>query len=326
VIARTPGGLRHTDGVVAGICVLSSLALTGTLVEAATDRDWSVRGWEWPEVMAAASVMTLALLWLVSLRPSRRAQEPGGLVRQLVKAELRHRGYTVQRLPSSAFDPQLALTVDLDYVLAHYLASRRDLRPFFFLQVGAHDGVMEDPLRNHVLRGHWHGILVEPQTLPFRRLVENYAGVEGLTFINAAISDHSGPKTLYVIQDEAGATVESLSGTASFRRTTLEAPHQKVGPAESRIGSVEVVCTTFAEVLAGITYLDLLEIDVEGYDLELLKLFDFDGIKPPVVHFEHRHLSASERDEAVELLAGQGYRMVREEYDTTAYSPLSSAR
>ena len=76
-----------------------------------------------------------------------------------------------------------------------------------------------------------------------------------------------------------------------------------------------------ADSLAG-----LLEIGVEGYDLELLKLFDFGRIKPPIVRFEHRHLSPNERDEAVEFLADHGYRMMREEYDTTAYSAPSSAR
>jgi len=37
------------------------------------------------------------------------------------------------------------------------------------------------------------------------------------------------------------------------------------------------------------------------------------------VHYEHKKLSPSESDVAVELLASYGYRMVREEDDTTAY-------
>jgi hypothetical protein len=53
-----------------------------------------------------------------------------------------------------------------------------------------------------------------------------------------------------------------------------------------------------------IEYLDLLQIDAEGYDVELLKLFDFERMRPPIVHYEHKKLSAKESDEAVELLAG----------------------
>jgi len=65
--------------------------------------------------------------------------------------------------------------------------------------------------------------------------------------------------------------------------------------------------------------LDLLLIDTEGYDLELLELFDFERFRPDIVRFEHVHLSRADWDEAVELLARRGYRVLREEYDTTAY-------
>jgi FkbM family methyltransferase len=327
VVGQAPIPLQRAALVTVLFSAVLSVALTAILFEAVTDRDWSVQGWEWPQVIVAASVLTLGAFWLVGyLRPSPASLERGSFVRQLVKTELRRLGYTVQRVPSPAFDPQFALQVDFDYVLAHYLASRNDPRPFFFLQVGAHDGVMDDPIHEHVRRGRWHGMLVEPQTLPFSRLVENYAGLEGLTFINAAISERSGPRRLYVIQDETGATLESLSGTASFRKEELRTPYRKVGPPGSQIGSVEVMCTTFAAVLADASYLDLLQIDVEGYDLELLKLFDFGRIMPPIVRFEHRHLSAGELDDAVLLLARHGYRVVRGEYDTTGYSALLRAR
>ena len=42
-----------------------SVVLTGLIFEAVTDRDWSVQGWEWPQVIAAASVVTLGTLWVV---------------------------------------------------------------------------------------------------------------------------------------------------------------------------------------------------------------------------------------------------------------------
>ena len=32
-----------------------------------------------------------------------------------------------------------------------------------FVQVGAHDGVMHDPLRKFILNNNWQGILIEPQ-------------------------------------------------------------------------------------------------------------------------------------------------------------------
>jgi Methyltransferase FkbM domain len=211
VVARTLVGFRRGDAVVALLSAVTSVLLTGVLFEAGTDRDWSVRGWEWPEVMGAASVVTLGVSWLVSRRPSPGPLEPGSFVKQLVKTELEHLGYTIHRLPSPAFDPRLALAIDFDYVLDHYLASREDPRPFFFLQVGAYDGVIDDPLHERVREGNWHGILVEPQPSHFRRLLENYAGIEGLTFVNAAISEERGLRRMFVIQDEAWPSAERRS-------------------------------------------------------------------------------------------------------------------
>jgi FkbM family methyltransferase len=319
---------RWGDLGVALACAVTSVVLTGLVFESVTDRDWSVRGWEWPQVMVAASVATVGALWLVFPQRATLSVESGSFVRRLVKSEFKRLGYTVQRLPSPAFDPQFALQIDFDYVLEHYLASRTDPRPFLFLQVGAYDGLSDDPLHRRVREGNWQGMLVEPQPWPFKRLMENYAGLDGLIFIQAAISEQPGQRRMFVIQDETGAPIGSLGGLASFRDAPLRAFHAKMASQYpgSSIGSIEVMCTTFDDVLAGTSYLDLLQIDVEGYDLELLKLFDFGRITPPIVRFEHRHLSVGERDEAVRFLASHGYRMVREEHDTTGYADLSSAR
>lgn len=240
-----------------------------------------------------------------------------------IKAGLRRLGYTIQRLPSQAFDPQFALQVGFDYVLEHYVASRDDPRPFLFLQVGAYDGMHGDPIQRHVRKRGWHGILVEPQPSHFGRLVENYAGFDGLRFVNAAISDQAGRRTLYVVADEKGAPIQPLGDLATFSENRLAAALRKVGGRYpgSRVGSIDVECTTFADVLADVAYLDLLQIDVEGYDFELLKLFDFDRLTPPIVRFEHKLLSPRDLDDAVLLLARHGYRVLREENDMTAYSP-----
>jgi hypothetical protein len=157
-----------------------------------------------------------------------------------IKAGLGRLGYTLQRTPSPASDPRFALPIDFEYVLAHYLASRDDARPFFFLQVGAYEGASDaDPLHHRVRKGQWHGILVEPQPSHFRRLVENYGGLDGLTFVNAAISEQSVPRSLYVIQDETGA-IETLGGLASFREARERAFHRRL--ARRYPGSRIVLC------------------------------------------------------------------------------------
>lgn len=227
-----------------------------------------------------------------------------------------------------ASQPGHALELDFDYVLAHYLCRRDDSRPFFFVQIGAFDGAIHDRLHEHVRKGRWHGVLVEPQPRFFARLVENYQDLDGLTFVNASIDGERGQRKLYTVQDQCGEPIDSLGGLASFSHERLLDWQRKDGHRVpgSRIGSVPVTCVTFDDVLGDADYVDLVHIDVEGYDLELLKLFDFARFPPPIVRFEHGHLSQSDWDGAVELLAVHGYRVLREEYDTTAYSSSIALR
>ena len=242
-------------------------------------------------------------------------------LKSYVSAGIGRLGYAIHRVPPCAADPRYAIEFDFDYVLAHYLAIRTVAGPPSFLQVGAYDGVTHDPINAHVRREGWNGILVEPQPLAFDRLKANYADVSGLAFVNAAIASEPGPRALFVLQDEAGSLIESLGGLASLNRARLERFMDTDGRLYPgvRIGSLQVRCTTFQDVLSETPSLDLLLIDAEGFDLELLKLFDFQRFLPAIVRFEHVHLSTSDWNEAVELLARHGYRTLREEHDTTAY-------
>lgn len=43
--------------------------------------------------------------------------------------------------------------------LESYSLNRPD---FFFVQIGANDGRLDDPLRDSILRHNWRGVLVEP--------------------------------------------------------------------------------------------------------------------------------------------------------------------
>jgi FkbM family methyltransferase len=272
-------------------------------------------------VLAADALIVLGVIRARSVARGARKAERGS-VRELAKTGLERLGYRLARTPPLAADPAHSLELDFEYVLAHYLARRHDPRPFFFVQVGAFDGTTHDRLHEHVREKGWHGVLVEPQPSAFARLEESYEGVDSLTLVNAAVDRERGSRALHIVQDAHGEPIDSLRGLASFDRERLVEWLRKDGPRNpraGRIGSEPVSCVTFEDVLADTAYVDLLHIDVEGYDLELLKLFDFARFAPPIVRFEHVHLSRADWDEAVRLLARHGYRTVREEYDTTAY-------
>jgi FkbM family methyltransferase len=221
-----------------------------------------------------------------------------------------------------------SLRLDFTYVVGQYILKRNDPRPFFFVQIGAYDGTSFDGIHELARRLGWRGLLVEPQPIAFRKLQEAYAGHEGVVLVNAAINDSCGERQLHLVADVHGQPLEALGGLASFSRfhvqDWLDGDGRRHNPDAAGIASETVRCVTFADLLADVDYVDLLHVDTEGYDLEVLRLFDLERYAPPIVRFEHVHLSRAEWDEAVRLLAGQGYRVLREAHDTTAHNGAAS--
>jgi FkbM family methyltransferase len=80
---------------------------------------------------------------------------------------------------------------------------------------------------------------------------------------------------------------------------------------------IDVRTITFKTLfgMTGITQVDYLKIDTEGYDLEVLKMFPWETMKPSFVKFESKHIDI---DAAVELLQGNGYHCEIDTHNTYA--------
>ena len=57
--------------------------------------------------------------------------------------------------------------------------------------------------------------------------------------------------------------------------------------------------------------IDLLQIDTEGFDYEVLKMFDFKIFSPILVQFEYVHLSKNDYKNSVNLLSNNGYKTIK---------------
>ena len=181
------------------------------------------------------------------------------------------------------------------------------LDAFFVFQIGACDGIMADPIYHKINKYGWSALLVEPQKSEFENLKLNYIKNKNIKLENVAISDSIGHRKLYKLEDNEIAH-DWQRGTASF----LDKP---------RFGSFEIVkCVTFDEILNEnqINEIDLLQIDVEGYDFELLKLFDFERLKPSLIRYEHKHLNFSDKILCTDLLEKHGYFIIEMQKDTGA--------
>lgn len=208
-----------------------------------------------------------------------------------------------------------------DAVAVAWVIAQRAGRPLRFVQIGSNDGFVHDPLHAVVRAYGWSGVLVEPVPALFSRLQTNYAGVPGLSFENAAIGLSDGQASLHVVEPRQGDPywVDQL---ASFERDTLLS-HSDVLPALSeRITEVRVDCLTLPSLVQrhALDTIDLLHVDVEGFDYEVLKQIEFAAPwAPAFVVYERQHFDAVTDRAADGLLRAAGYRLVDIWPDRLAY-------
>lgn len=195
-------------------------------------------------------------------------------------------------------------------------------RDFFFIQVGANDGIRHDPLHAFVQAHRCRGILIEPQHAMFEQLRETYRDHAQLTLLNLAIGD-APHKKFYRMQAAPPDAPSWWHGIASFDRETV-AKHRRFYPdIERYIVEDEVRCLTLKQLVDEhrVTRLDLLQIDTEGYDFEIIKMIEPTGLRPSLIHFEHKHLSDANRMACIQHLEARGYRLLLDRVNTAAFLP-----
>jgi FkbM family methyltransferase len=202
----------------------------------------------------------------------------------------------------------------------------------FCVQVGANDGKTNDPVYRYLTGYGWRGLLVEPLVDVFEQeLKKTYSGYPNVTLANVALAPTNGSLPLYRVAISRARWATGLSG---FRRENLE-NHIANGYIEKKakadglampsdpnavIEVVQVPTKTVATLLTDhkIDRFDVLCIDTEGFDFEILKLFDFNAHQPDFVLFESKNLADDDYIAAKNMLAGAGYTLYWDNGDTFA--------
>jgi FkbM family methyltransferase len=229
---------------------------------------------------------------------------------------LRRLGYRAFRIgPYSVFD--------FESFLYRYLAVHKSLT---FLQIGANDGVMNDPIYQFNMdnKSAVSGFVLEPLPDIYEKLVKNYQSCQNITPFNLAIHATEPEMVLHRLKSEyANKVPEFAQGIASFDDTHWK----KTMPLSNVVymEQVKVKCVTFADFIKSnaINELDLLLLDTEGYDYEILMSIDFINIKPKIIRFEHgvrdMVMSPEKFMSVCNHLNSFGYQIIVESYDATAY-------
>jgi len=225
------------------------------------------------------------------------------------------------------YKPKKASLADF---LSKYSASIEE--DFFVVQIGANDGITHDPIHKFIKRDRWKGVLLEPQPEVFRNsLSKIYKNHPGLHPICAAIGHKDGSQKLYKI---GFSSMRWATGLASFSQEKIKKLFddgiiqkncEKLGikiptdPAEQiSYEEVEVISPDTLIKKYNISKIDLLQIDAEGYDLEVIRIFDIEKTKPRAIIFENENLNSEDLNTCYEFLKANDYSLAKFGRDTLA--------
>ena len=204
----------------------------------------------------------------------------------------------------------------------------------FFVEIGANDGISFDPLHTYITRHRWRGLLVEPLADLFHQLRQTYQTDQGLIFENIAIGDAPGYRHMYRVSCDGlsnGTLPKWAKGIASFYDNRNALGGYRVCPSafeqiRPHITTESVWCDTLDNVLFKhkVTKIDIMQIDVEGYDYHVLKQLDFGRFHPRIIRMEWFNLPDDEKRLALDLLGRHAYRTRLSSTDLLAWRDLGA--
>jgi len=196
---------------------------------------------------------------------------------------------------------------------------------FFILNIGANDGVDNDPIHPFLLLyPAWRGLAVEPIPYNFIELERNYRDkYPGITLLQAAIGDTQKP--LYYVDQAAGCDMRWVSQIASFDREYVEKsllgirlmapPGTVTEDAQAHIlEDCTIECVSLESLLEDndINTIDFLNIDAECADFDIFSRFDLARYLPSILCIETACFEQREREEFDQRISLHGYRRVCE--------------
>jgi FkbM family methyltransferase len=179
-----------------------------------------------------------------------------------------------------------------------------------FVQIGANDGVKNDPVHGFIRKYRWSGVLVEPVPEIMEKLKKAYAGTHDLIFENLGIAGQSGTLDFYFLPAEYNEP-DWLQQIGTFDKGAI---HLNLANFPNLLGKIEtrqIKTLTLKELMDKnkISKTDLLIIDAEGFEYKILVQLDQLREKPSFILFEWGCMNDTDQHHLYDFLKSQTYQL-----------------
>lgn len=172
--------------------------------------------------------------------------------------------------------------------LDHKIAELIGIRNGVFVEVGAYDGIVQSNTKLLEDFYGWTGVLIEPSAPLFTRLVSNRPHSQ---CFQCALGTHQENGT-YLHGDFDGILMSSVNGSRLERQAMVRTPVRSL---QSILDEVNL------------HHINFFSLDVEGYELQVLKGIDFGKTLFDYILIE---IYSSDYDQVVEFMKTSGYALM----------------
>jgi len=236
-------------------------------------------------------------------------------IKSFVQRQLAHRGLRLTYARNDLWPPDFDLLSIL--VDSHFRAAP----PRSLVQIGANDGLTDDPVDDLIRRHDLLAVRVEPLPEPFAKLRARHSGEPRVRTVQAAVDAIDGDRPIWRVE-APGDQQTRLSTIASFDRSVIEKHHARYSSRGGRLVQQRVRVISPAslvrEFMPEADGIDILQVDTEGHDAVIVRLFLDAGLRPRLINYEHNNLRGADDADCLNRLRSQGYLLARYGRDTAA--------
>ena len=222
--------------------------------------------------------------------------------------------FDIIKLISRLFDKN-----EIFHLLQEYNRSKNEIS---VLQIGANDGMTNDPVREFIVRyKKWHGHLVEPIPTHFAELKKNYRYISSnrVKFLKYGVSDKKDSIPIYQIKEEfIHQFPQYAQQIASLNKSHLIAHFPSLKHDDEKIEPLEIPVITIQELIDQyhIEHFDILCLDTEGLEYRIIMSFPFETTRPSILIYETLHLTPREKNSLYDHLKNKGYENYQFHFDS----------